>query len=309
MFLVCGEAVIDMFESRTEALSFHGQPAGSPFNVAVGLARLGCETAFMTGLSRDVFGERLIIALQKEGVDWRLAPRTDRPTILSFVMVKPGGAPDYAFYGQAGADLDVSADSLPTALPEAIRAIHIGGFPMALEPAKTAYAVLIRRESKTRFIALDPNIRAKLMGEMDIFRDHFEGLCPSVALIKASVEDIAALYPGLDAMTIAKRWRSLGAGTIIITDGEKGAFGLNRQGLVLSKATPVPVIDTVGAGDSFMAALLASLASHELLQRERLAEASSATMKSLLDIANRAAGITCTRRGANPPTRSEMMMP
>ena len=308
MFLVCGEAVIDMFESKTNALAFEAQPAGSPFNVAVGLARLGCQTAFITGLSRDAFGQRLIAALEMEGVDWHLAPRTDRSTILSFVMLKTNGEPDYAFYGEAGADMDVTASALALPLPAHIRALHLGGFPLAVEPSRTAYATLIRREAGTRFIALDPNIRIRLIGDLDIFRAHFEGLCPALDLLKASTQDIAALYPGLDAVTIAKRWQSLGAGTIVITDGAKGAFALNAQGVVLSKTRSVAVVDTVGAGDSFMAALLWGLAEQDLLERERLANAPIQTMKALLDNANHVAGITCTRRGANPPTRTDMAL-
>jgi fructokinase len=310
MFLVCGEAVIDLFEDKAAGeLRFHGQPAGSPFNVAVGLARLDCAVSFMTGLSTDPFGERLIAALEDEGIAWDLSPRTNRPTILSFVLVKPDGTPEYAFYGECGADCAVHAEALPDSLPESIEAIHLGGFPLAVEPSRSAYAHLIRREAEALFIALDPNIRASLTGDMDIFRDHFEELCAHVALIKASTEDIGLLYPGVDAMTIARRWRSLGTGTIVITDGPRGAFALNDGGTSLSKAAPVTVVDTVGAGDSFMAALLAGLQERGLLKRGALAAAPARTLKAILDAANHAAGITCTRQGANPPTRAELARP
>ena len=122
MFLVCGEAVIDLFHEREQGdLAFSGQVAGSPLNVAVGLSRLGCASSFMTGLSRDPFGTRVIAALDKEGVAWDLSQRTDRPTILSFVLVKPDGGPDYAFYGENAADFAVTAEALPHQLPETIR--------------------------------------------------------------------------------------------------------------------------------------------------------------------------------------------
>jgi fructokinase len=306
MFLVGGEAVIDLFGGGEAGLSFHGQPAGSPFNVAIGLARLGCSASFVTGLSRDAFGERLIAALVREGVDLALAPRTDRPTILSFVMVKPDGSPEYAFYGENGADLQVTAQNFAQPLPTSIRAVHVGGFPMAIGPSKEAYAALIRRETKQRFVSLDPNVRTNLMGDIDIFRDHFETLCAGVALIKASSEDIAQLYAGVDTMTIARRWRTLGAGTVIITDGARGAFVLNQQGVTLVKAAPVEMMDTVGAGDSFMAAALAALQDHDLVDRQCLACAAPETLRAILSFANRAAGITCSRQGANPPTRAEL---
>jgi fructokinase len=307
MFLVCGEAVIDLFQNKTaDDLTFKAQTAGSPFNVAVGLSRLGCQSTFVTGLSRDPFGQRIIEALSKEGVDWRLAPRTNLPTILSFVLTNDDGVPEYAFYGENGADADVHLSALPSVLPAEITALHIGGFPMAVEPAKTSYTTLLKREAARLFVSLDPNIRIKLIGPIDVYRDHFESLCGTAALIKASTEDIGLLYEGVDAMTIAKRWRALGAGTVVITDGPKGAFAINNHGTILSKAETVHVLDTVGAGDSFMAALLASIKTNALLSRNALAEAPLGKIKSILDFANRAAAITCTRQGSNPPTLTEM---
>ncbi len=308
MFLICGEAVIDLFGTGNPAdLTFQGQPAGSPFNVAVGLSRLGCATSFVTGLSRDAFGARLIAALETEGIDWSLSLRTDRPTILSFVMVKADGNPEYAFYGENGADLQVTPEAFAKVLPSAIKAVHVGGFPMAVGYSREAYAGLIQREANQRFVSLDPNIRTKLMGDVNIFRDHFETLCKGVALIKASSEDIGHLYTGVDSMTIARRWRTLGAGTVIVTDGARGAFALNQRGITLEKAEPVVVTDAVGAGDSFMAAVLAAVQDQGLLDRQRLEAASSAELRKILHFANHAAGITCTRQGANPPTRAELL--
>jgi fructokinase len=306
MFLVCGEAVIDLFEDRGSDGAFRAQPAGSPFNVCIGLARLGLKAALVTGLSRDAFGERLIAAMEREGVEWRLAPRTDRPTILSFVLVKPDGGPDYAFYGERGADTDVTEASLPAELPAAIGAVHVGGFPMAVEPSKTAYAALIRREAPGRFVSLDPNIRASLVGDMAACVSHFESLCPSAALIKASSEDIALMYPDAEPSAIAARWRSLGASTVVVTDGPNGARAWNAAGESGVPGRPVEVVDTVGAGDSFMSALLAGLAEKGLVDRGALAAAPAEALAPLLAYANAAAGVTCGRRGADPPTRAEV---
>jgi fructokinase len=307
MFLVCGEAVIDLFQtSAAGGLGFEGQAAGSPFNVCVGLARLGERAALLTGLSNDAFGKRLIAAMESEGVEWRLSPRTDRPTILSFVMVKPDGGPEYAFYGENGADPQVTIATLPTPLPASIRAVHVGGFPMAVEPSKTAYATLIRREAGARFISLDPNVRPKLVGNMAACVSHFESLCASAALIKASSEDLGFMYPGMAPAAVATHWLALGAGMVVITDGPKGATAFSADRQIFAPTHPVQVIDTVGAGDSFMSALLAGLAGHDLLDRDKLASAPDATISSLLVFANRAAGITCTRRGSNPPTRAEI---
>lgn len=306
MFLVCGEAVIDFFQDRSGDLAFRGQPAGSPFNVCIGLARLGQPSALVTGLSRDAFGARLIAAMEREGVEWRLAPRTDRPTILSFILVKPDGGPEYAFYGERGADTDVHAAALPSPLPATIRAVHVGGFPMAVEPAKTAYATLINREAGQRFVSLDPNIRASLMGDLAVFVAHFERLCASADLIKASTEDLGLMYPGADPVAVAERWRGLGVGTVVITDGPNGAMAWNDAGRAHAPTRPVSVIDTVGAGDSFMSAFLAGLAEAKLLDKGALASASPEQVAELMRRANIAAGITCGRRGSDPPNAAEL---
>ncbi len=307
MFLVCGEAVIDLFQDTAAGrMVFQGQPAGSPFNVAVGLARLGQRSALITGLSRDAFGQRLIEAMEREGVEWRLAPRTDRPTILSFVLIKSDGGPEYAFYGEHGADTDVRLIDLPDVLPPAVKAIHVGGFPLAVEPSRSAYAALIQRETARCFVSLDPNIRVSLMGDMVAFRAHFESLCGTAALIKASSEDLGFLYPGHDPLAVARRWAELGTRTVVITDGAKGASLLNRAGTTFVAASSVEVMDTVGAGDSFMAALLAVLAERGLLEDGLLAHTPVDDLAAVLAFANRAAGITCTRRGANPPCRSDL---
>jgi fructokinase len=309
MFLVCGEAVIDFFQdAKVPDLAFRGRPAGSPFNVCIGLARLGARAALLTGLSRDPFGERLVQAMEREGVEWRLCPRTDRPTILAFVLVRPDGGPEYAFYGERGADTDVTEAGLP-ALPQQIEAVHVGGFPMAVEPARSAYAALIRREAAGRFVSLDPNVRAALMGDLPAFVRHFEGLCPSAALIKASTEDIAQMYPGEEALAVAERWRGLGAATVVVTDGPNGASAWNAAGRAFAPTAPVAVVDTVGAGDSFMAALLAAFKERGLLSRAALAATPAEALAPLLAFANAAAGITCGRQGADPPRRAEIPAP
>ncbi|MGL4240820.1 MAG: carbohydrate kinase family protein, partial [Beijerinckiaceae bacterium] len=259
MFLVCGEAVIDFFQDTRGPIAFNGQAAGSPFNVAVGLRRLGAKAAMMTGLSTDPFGRRLIEAMESEGIDWSLAPRTDRPTILSFVMVKPDGGPEYAFYGENGADLQVPPGAIPWPLPATVRGVHVGGFPMAVEPARSSYADLIRRAGPGLFVSLDPNVRPSLMGDLTIFRAHFEDLCRHAALIKASSEDVGHLYPGVGLAEVAALWLERGAGAIVLTDGPNGAQAFNAAGVVAAKTRPVAVVDTVGAGDSFMSALLAEI--------------------------------------------------
>jgi fructokinase len=309
-FLICGEAVIDLFQdSGIGPLAFRGQPAGSPFNVAVGLARLGCPASFVTGLSRDAFGGELMAALAAEGVDTSLAPRTDRPTILSFVMVQPDGVPVYAFYGEQGADLQVRADHWPQQLPRDIDAIHLGGFPLAVDPSKAAYATLVARESGKRFISIDPNVRVSLMGDLAVYRQHLDHLAAQSDLIKISHEDIAHLYPGAAPEDIARHWLGGGVSAVILTDGPNGATAVLEGGSLHVPSASVAVVDTVGAGDSFMSALLAGLRDAGLTAGKVLRGIDPAALGPILAFANKAAGITCTRRGANPPTRAEVGRP
>jgi fructokinase len=301
MFLVCGEALIDFLPGGK------GQPAGSLLNVAIGLSRLGQESALVTGLSRDSWGEMLIAKLRDEGVDVSLAPRTDNPTIRAEVSVDAQGHPTYLFHHKTdGADFQVTQEWLAKPLPEKIDAIHFGGFPLAVEPSKGTFASLIRREGAQRFVSIDPNIRAALMGDLATYRSHFEGLLPHFALVKASTEDIGLIYPEVDAMTAARRWRTLGAGTVAITDGAKGAFALNDHGVTLVRTEPVEVVDAVGAGDSFISALLAFLAERDLLDRGKLAAATPDLLREGLGFANRAAGINCGRVGSDPPRRADL---
>jgi fructokinase len=180
---------------------------------------------------------------------------------------------------------------------------------MAMEPSKTAYATLIGREAGQRFVSVDPNIRVALTGDIAVHRAHLEGLLPLLALIKASSEDLGFLYPDASLDEVAKRWKSMGAGTIVITDGPQDALALNEQGMVRVPTEAILPVDTVGAGDSFMSALLANLADQGLLHRQKLAAAPVDVMAGLLAFANRAARITCGRRGANPPTRAEIEAP
>jgi fructokinase len=301
MFLVCGEALIDFLPGGK------GQPAGSLLNVAIGLARMEQRAALVTGLSRDSWGEALIAKLREEGVKTHLAPRTDAPTIRAEVSVDAEGHPTYRFHhARDGADFQVTGAWLETPLPDEIDSIHLGGFPLAVEPSKSTFATLIRREGARRFLSIDPNIRPALMGDLAAYRSHFEKLLPHFSLIKASTEDIGLIYPDVDPMTAARRWRTLGVGTVVITDGAKGAFALNDHGLTLVRTEPVAVVDAVGAGDSFIAALLAFLAERDLLDHDRLAGAPPEVLRAGLGFANRAAGVNCGRIGADPPRRAEL---
>jgi fructokinase len=308
MFLVCGEALFDVFiGSQTDAaLHLDARAGGSPFNVAVGLARLGQPVAFLCGLSSDMLGERLADTLRREGVDTRLCPRLDAPTTLGLVELDGQGVPRYAFYGNGAADRLLSADRLPV-LDPAVRAIHLGSFASVVEPVAGALEALVRRERGERLIAYDPNIRLNVEPELERWRTKVDTLAGLAHLVKISDEDAHLLYGTVDDDALATRWLAAGTALVVMTRGGAGASAWNAGGRTDVAAPGIRVADTVGAGDTFQAAMLAHLAETDRLGPAALAEMSGDELRRLLGFATRAAAITCSRRGADLPRRDELV--
>ncbi|MCF8482852.1 MAG: carbohydrate kinase [Rhodospirillum sp.] len=304
MFLVCGEALFDVFvvEDRPDGLTLDARPGGSPFNVAIGLARLGWPVWGLMGLSADFFGDRLRAVLAKEGVG--LVPLPDRraPTNLAVVRLDDRGVPAYSFGVPETADQSILPGDLPD-LPDSIRAIHLGSIDTALEPVGSALLALAQRETARRFIAYDPNVRLTVEPDPEIWRRTLDNLAPLVDLMKISTEDLDLLYPGRDPEEAAHSWLALGPGLVVITDGEKGARAWTGRVSLSLPCHPGPLVDTVGAGDTFQAGLLAALAEMGHLSREGLASLDRERLAAALDFAARAAAATCSRRGADPPRR------
>ncbi|KAI5914087.1 carbohydrate kinase [Thauera sp. 2A1] len=320
MFLVCGEALFDVFiaserpqetsstspQDTDHALHLDARAGGSPFNVAVGLARLGQPVAFLSGLARDMLGERLVRTLRREDVDTRLCPLFDAPTTLGMVELDAAGVPRYAFYGNGAADRLLTTDQLP-ALDAGFRAIHIGSYATAVEPVASALEALVRRERDRRLIAYDPNIRLNVEPSVARWRERVDTLAGLAHLVKISDEDLHLLYgAGVDEAACAGRWLEAGCRLVVVTRGAKGASAWNARGRMDVAAPTVATVDTVGAGDTFQAAMLAHLAESDRLAPAALAALDGDALARLLDFAARAAAITCSRRGADMPRRSEI---
>lgn len=306
MILVCGEALYDLFGEETPSgLAFDARIGGSPFNVAVGLARLGLPVAYFGGLSRDMLGRRLQAALAAEGVDLTHVALKDAPTTLSLVGVGPDGSPAYSFYGIGAADRMVTSDDLPD-LGEDCAAVHIGSFSTLVEPVGDSLLALVKRESSRRVIAYDPNVRPTVVPEMERWRARLDALLPHVHILKISAEDMASLYPGTDAAAVATDWLDRGPRLIVVTRGSEGAEAFAGGRRVAVPGRNVAVVDTVGAGDTFQAALLTALADRGLLAIEALSTLDEATLAQALTFAAAAAAITCARRGADLPTRADL---
>lgn len=309
MFIVCGEALFDVFigGESNRALHLDAHPGGSPFNVAIGLARLAQPVSFLGGIARDMLGDRLIGVLDAEHVGTGMLSRFDAPTTLGMVELSADGVPRYAFYGNGAADRLLTQDHLPALAPD-IRAIHLGSYATVVEPVASALETLVRRERVTRLIAYDPNVRLNVEPSVARWRDKVETLAGLAHLVKISDEDAHLLYAGECDDTLALRWLARGAAVVVMTRGGKGASAWSAGGRVDVAAPSITVVDTVGAGDTFQAAMLAWLAENAALDAATLATLSSDRLQALLRFAAEAAAITCSRRGADLPRRSELAL-
>lgn len=314
MILSCGDALYDVFMGAraagaedTSRLALDARVGGSPLNVAMALSRLGQSAGFFAKVSTDPFGQNLVAHLASEGVDTGLCVRTDAPTTLAVVALDAKGVPSYSFYTSGTADRSLESSELPEQLPDAIRVIHIGSYATALEPTASSLEELVTRERTRRFISYDPNLRPSIVPDRGVWRARVAALTARAHLVKASIEDIAFLYPGTDERTMLKEWLEGGVSLAVATRGEAGAIAITAAGVVAEVPTPrVKVVDTVGAGDTFQAALLTWLSENDRLSPEGIAALSQAELGKLLEFAARAASITCSRRGADMPRRAEL---
>lgn len=310
MYLVCGEALFDVFASpagsHLNRLGLEAVAGGSPFNVAVGLARLGTPSALFTGMSRDPFGQQLRRVLEEERVDRRFLVDFDAPTTLAMVALGANGSPVYSFRGEGCADR-LPQDAHLAPLTDEIRGVHVGSYSLVVAPIADTLLALVRREQGRRLISLDPNIRLNVEPDLARWRERIEAFAELAHLIKVSDEDLALLYPDEAPEDVAQRWLNGSCELVVLTRGGSGAdLFSKRHGALHADASAVTVLDTVGAGDTFQAALLSYLHTHELNTASTLATIGREQLQALLLFATRAAAITCSRRGPDLPYRYEI---
>lgn len=309
MILVCGEALVDLIlgEARGAEMAARAVAGGSPFNVAVGLARLGTPSAFLGGISRDGFGDLLAQVLRAEGVDGRYLARKDAPSTLAAVSPGPDGQPRYSFHGEGAADRMLTLADLPAELPEDVTALAFGSYTLAVEPAASAYAVLARREAGRRAISVDPNLRPAVVGDMARWQAAAAPFFAAATIVKTSDEDIRHAWGGRwSAADAVAYFRAQGAGLVVVTEGAKGATAFSAAGVLSVPAQRIVVGDTVGAGDAFHAALLARLQARGQLTIEAIASLTGEAIGDLMAYCTAAAAITCGRTGADLPTAREV---
>ncbi|MFD0304876.1 carbohydrate kinase [Streptomyces sp. NPDC127119] len=300
MIVVAGEALIDLVPSESGALAaLAPRRGGGPYNTAVALGRLGSGTAFCSRISTDAFGEALVGGLREAGVDVSSVQRGAEPTTLAVASIAADGSAAYSFYVEGTADRLFSA---PDRLPDGTRAVSFGTCSLVLEPGASAYEELMRSASAQGvFTTLDPNIRAGLIPDPDAYRARFKSWLPSVSLLKLSEEDARWLGG------TPREWLASGPSAVVITRGGDGLTAFTRDGGEYSvPGEPVDVVDTIGAGDTVNAALLHGLAARDALSDAGLAGLGADGWGELLRFAAKAAAITCSRAGAEPPYAHEL---
>ena len=305
MYLVSGEVLFDCFvddEAGPDRAHIHAVAGGSPFNVARGIARLGGKAAFFGGVSTDSLGRKIRRLLESEGVDTEYVIDVEASTPLSIVGTGPDGSPSYVFYNRGTAECSLTPRSIP-AIDERITGLHFGSYTLVAEPIAGALAVLASAR-RDRFISVDPNVRPAIVPEMRKWRRRVEAMVKLANLVKVSREDLDHLYPSQAVDRIAQRWLDTTPDLVIVTDGAAPVRAYRRDGLVEHTPPAVTVVDTVGAGDTFQAALLTRIA--ELgPPADVVSSLAGSELRKTLEFAATAAAATCRRRGANLPARED----
>ena len=299
--LVIGESLVDVVE-RGNLESEH--VGGSPLNVAVRLARLGRDVDLLTHIGDDEYGRRIVEYVNAAGVQLVPGSSTASRTPTARVRIDDDGSADYVF------DLQWQLSGIPVVAPPLV--VHTGSIAAVLEPGCLAVAALIDTYHLSATITLDPNVRPALIGDRTLARERIEHLVERSDVVKASEEDLRWLDPERPPELIGRTWLALGPSIVVVTMGERGAAAFCAAGETRVGATPVQVVDTVGAGDAFMVGLIDGLWSTGLLGADRRGDLRRIGLDALTDVlrvAGNAAAATVARAGADLPTAMQLRPP
>lgn len=301
MILCAGESLIDMVPENG---AFRPLAGGAVYNTAIALGRLGTKTGYLWPISNDPFGEVLLRPLKEAGVDTTLCPRSDRLTTLALVTLNNGNAV-YSFYDEGTAGRMLSPSDIPS-LPENVTALFAGGISLVPEPCGAAAETLIAQNHDRLPVMVDPNIRPSFIPDEGAFRARLSRILPLADIVKLSADDLEWLHPGLEAADAAGEVLKLGPKLVLQTGGEAGARAIWSGETVTAPAIRTTVADTIGAGDTFNAGVLASLNNQGVLSKKGLASLTAENIRLALRYGAQAAAVTVSRPGANPPWAHEM---
>ncbi|MGR3198786.1 MAG: carbohydrate kinase family protein [Paracoccus sp. (in: a-proteobacteria)] len=301
MILCVGESLIDMVP---EGGSFRPLVGGSVYNTAVALGRLVQKTAYLWPVSRDPFGDQILRPLAEAGVDTSLCPRTDRLTTLALVTLT-GGEARYSFYDEGSAGRMLQWQDIPP-LPGSVTALFAGGISLVPDPCGTTVETLITHHHERLPVMIDPNIRPLFITDPGAYRARLARLLPMADIVKLSADDLEWLHPDLSPEDAARRVLDSGPRIVLQTGGAAGAKAIWSGETLMAPAVRTTVSDTIGAGDTFNAGVLASLDRQGILSKQGIARITPDQILQALNLGAQAASVTVSRPGANPPWLHEM---
>lgn len=305
MILVGGEALVDLVPAPGTVPGELGPllplPGGGPYNVAITVGRLGAPVRFLSRLSTDSFGDALLRRLQLSGVDTSMVQRGPEPTTLAVAGIAADGSARYSFHVEGTADREVEH---PGPLPSEVKIVSLGTLSLLLEPGASRYEQLLRKH--TGLTVLDPNIRPAMVTDATAYRARFASWLPDIGLLKLSIEDAEWLADG-DADKAVAEWLGRGPAAVVLTRGGDGIVVRTSDGLEVEVPTvPTAVVDTIGAGDTVHGALLTWLHNNGTTTSETLRTVAEDAWRDALSFAARAAAVTVSRAGAEPPYAAEL---
>jgi fructokinase len=304
---VIGEALVDLVYQSSEPDGtdrYLAHPGGSPFNVAIGLARLGQSARLLARLSDDAFGRQLCGHAVANGVDLSLAVAAPEQATLAVVGLDAHRNASYDFYRTGTADWQWT-DAELARIPAGTDWVHAGSLASWIDPGALVIERRLAELAPTTVISYDPNIRPALLGDQAAAVARIERLVGLSRVVKASAEDLAWLYPGRELPDALRHWQALGPAVVVATDGGRGAWAIGSDRVpFLLPSRPVTVVDTVGAGDAFMAGLIDALARSGLVAGN--GRPAGEQLRPAIERAALVAALTVARAGANPPTAAEL---
>jgi fructokinase len=298
---VCGEALIDLIPVTPGSDQRQVIPGGGPANTAHALARLGIPTEFIGGLSDDEYGRRMRAEFIADGVGLTFTPEHRLPTCLAIVSIAIDGGATYEFKIDGTATFAFGAETLPDPSTFNPDAIYIGTLATIIEPGAKILKDWIEKSKDCAPIIYDPNIRSSVISDRDKYQEVVKNWVALSSVVKASEDDLTWLYPDIEPLDIAHTWVEEGVKLVVITQGENGIIGVSENQEIYIPGVKVDVIDTVGAGDTVGAVLV------EAIVEFGLDKLTNELLSHTLHRAALAAAITCSRAGANPPTKAELL--